>query len=351
MVIDFCVLGAGYMGGAITFPISENGAGVRLWGTWLDDEIISSCASGKHPRLNKRLDHNVRVYYSDQLEEALEGADVVIMGVSSEGFIPVMERFLDCLRRVHKETDVILLTLTKGFVVHERRIRRISETGMEMFNQACPGKQLIWASVGGPVKATELSDHIPTATVFGMSHTLLRKKLKWFFTDYYRVAGSEDITGVEVSSALKNVYAVGIGISDGMYKSSGRLCHNFKSMIFTQAVTEMALIVDMAGGSPDTVYGLAGVGDLYVTASSGRNGLYGKYVGSGCDPLQAYNKMISEDKIAEGYHTLKLGAEYIQGLDKQLWEKLPLYRSIYNIIFNGRAPEQEMKSFASNYGA
>ncbi len=86
------ILGAGYMGSALTFPARDNGHDVRLWGTWLDNDLIEAVQAGKeHPRLQTRLPAGVRAYYSSGLAEALAGADLVINAVTSEGIVPVMQ--------------------------------------------------------------------------------------------------------------------------------------------------------------------------------------------------------------------------------------------------------------------
>ena len=108
---DVAVLGAGYMGSAITFPLCENGHGVRLWGTWLDDELVAAAREGDHPRLHKRLPERVRLFYAHELEDALHGVDFLIIAVTSEGFLPVFGKLLENL-----DQPLPFFTVTKGFV-------------------------------------------------------------------------------------------------------------------------------------------------------------------------------------------------------------------------------------------
>ena len=109
---DICVLGAGYMGSAITFPLAQSNNNVSLWGTWLDDEIIKKCKEKlPHPKLGTPLSPSVKLFYSDDLEAAVEGSDIIFMGISSEGFLSVFERLLEVL-----DDNKYIYTLTKGFV-------------------------------------------------------------------------------------------------------------------------------------------------------------------------------------------------------------------------------------------
>ena len=94
------ILGAGYMGSALTFPAADNGHEVRLWGTWLDDALIRAVRAGKeHPRLGAHLPVNVRTFFSTDLAEAIAMADLVINGVTSEGIVPVMQRAIPSGRK------------------------------------------------------------------------------------------------------------------------------------------------------------------------------------------------------------------------------------------------------------
>ncbi len=86
------VLGAGYMGSAITFPLSDNQVEVNLWGTWLDDEIIKSCINGYHPKLKKKMPDNVKFFYSHDLKKAVNDVDMIFVGVTSNGFLDVFKK-------------------------------------------------------------------------------------------------------------------------------------------------------------------------------------------------------------------------------------------------------------------
>jgi glycerol-3-phosphate dehydrogenase (NAD(P)+) len=339
------VLGAGYMGSAITFPLSDNGITVNLWGTWLDDELIDACKKGPHPKLKKPLSETVKLFYSKNLEEALEGTRYLFVAVSSEGFLPVFEKLLE-----HIKQGCPLITLTKGFVDDGGKVKRISTAAKKLLRDKFPGKEFKWVSVGGPVKAVELSNLIPSATIYGTDISVLRDSIKSFETAYYRIATFNEITGVELSSAFKNVYAIGLGICDGIYKSKAQKeYHNLCAILFSQSLEEISIIVEKAGGDVKAVWHLAGAGDLYVTGRSGRNRKYGELVGKGTDPREAYNMMMEDDLVVEGYDTLKLGMRWIQEKGERLVEGLPLLKCLFHIIFNGCDPESELMKFVHGY--
>jgi len=362
-VLRVAVLGAGYMGSAVTFPLCENGVKVNLWGTWLDDRILDACASGVHPKLKKRLRDGVSLFYSDQLARALDGVDAVFVAVTSEGFVPVFTRFLEFFEPRDSGRGVPILALTKGLLRCDRDVKRISETAEELFVERFGRHPFAWASVGGPVKAVDLSLEVPTATVYGTRSVDAEKIAESFGAPYYRVTTSPDVVGVELSSAFKNVYAIALGICDGVYRSwAPDSYHNVRSLVFTQAVKEMASIVVKAGGAKETVYGLAGVGDLHVTSSSGRNRRFGDLIGGGMTAVQAYELMAGEGEAAEGYAALEHGMQLVLRLgdadggfrrsrDAGLIEKeLPLLATLHEIAYRGRPLMEAFEGFISTQG-
>ena len=251
------ILGAGYMGTAMVFPLVESGVEVNLWGTWLDDDLIRGARDGEHPRLKRSLPDSVGLFMSQELEEALMGIDILFMGVSSEGFVPVFEEALKALR-----DPVPVFTLTKGFSVLRGSAQRTSSAAATLFRERFVNDELHWASIGGPVKAFELARGVPSPAIYATTSSTSAEIGSSFQTDYYRVRTTEDVAGVELCSALKNVYAVGVGLCDGLYEQRmPRNYHNFSSLLFNQSVSEMAIVLEEIGALRETAYDLAGVGD------------------------------------------------------------------------------------------
>ncbi len=157
---------------------------------------------------------------------------------------------------------------------------------------------------------------------------------------------TDDIPGVEVSSAFKNVYAIVIGICDGLFKPKrDNMYHNYNAFLFSQATIEIAKIAEKAGGRKETVFDLAGIGDFYVASLSGRNRRYGEYVGMGENPQEIFKKMFDDGEVAEGYFALKMGVEWVKSLGGNLINELPLLSALHSIIFEGKEPTETLQGF------
>lgn len=339
------ILGAGYMGSAIAFPLSDNGVRVNLWGTWLDDELIAGARAGRHPRLDKAMPGNVHLYESGRLAEAMDGADFVIVAVTSEGFVPVFEKALEVL-----EPSMPLLTVTKGFVEIDGVIHTISGGADVMYRRKFGSDIPGWVSIGGPVKAVELSNKVPSATIFGYRGENMPPLFEHFASPYYRIYAVPDVTGTEICSAFKNVYAIVMGICDGLHEGTdASLFHNFKALLFNHAVREIAFLAETEGGQRDTAFHLAGVGDFYVTSASGRNGALGRLIGAGEPPESAYRRMLDTEEIPEGYHTMQLGKPYLEAGGAERMARLPLFNCLYRIVFEGADPQESLLDFASRW--
>jgi glycerol-3-phosphate dehydrogenase (NAD(P)+) len=344
-MLKAAVLGAGYMGSAITYPLSENNIKVNLWGTWLDDEIIKSSLAGYHPKLKKPLPDTVTPMYSGRLADAVKDVDIIFIAVLSDGFVNVFNMMLDAIEK----KDYYFFKLTKGIVQYNNKIVRATQAAQGMFEKKFPGADFKWATIGGPVKATELSDKIPTASIYALNKSMPKDIPFGFSAGFYPVTITDDIPGVEVSSSFKNVYSIAVGICDGLYKASREgMYHNFSAFIFNQAMVEMSKIAVAAGGRADTVFGLAGIGDFYVASLSGRNTRYGEFVGKGENPGDIFNKMFAAGEVAEGYYALKLGVEWVKSLGMDLSKDLPLLDYLYRIIFLSKEPMQTLMDFVQD---
>ncbi len=145
----------------------------------------------------------------------------------------------------------------------------------------------------------------------------------------------DDVVGLEMAAALKNAYVIALGICDGLEQASGHPWHNLKAAIFPQAVAEMARLAQMLGGRGETVSGLAGAGDLQVTALSGRNRLLGERVGRGEPVAEALEAMRRAEQTVEGVAAVYSGVELLAQLaaDGQVAvEDYPLLGAIRAIL-------------------
>lgn len=276
------IIGSGMMGSALAFPARENGNCVRLVGTPLDREIIESCkATGKHPKLPLPFPAGVEYYQIEDVATALEGADIVIGGVSSFG----VEWFADQILPILPE-GMKVLTVTKGLMDTEDG-RLITYPALWQKKLDSLGKYLSMNAVGGPCTSYELVQHDQTEVAFcGSNMDDLRYIKSVMQTDYYHISLSLDIVGIESAVALKNGYALGIALTIGLNQKEFGLDseqhYNSQAAVFGQAVKEMAKLLQFQG-APDLNNLSVGLGDLYVTVYGGRTRLIGILLGRGMD--------------------------------------------------------------------
>ena len=289
------VLGAGYMGSAMAKVAAMRGHSVRLWGTWLDDALLDVCDRGEpHPRLLLPLD-DLTLFRSARLDEALEGAELIIQAVNSDGAVPVMTKAAPFL------PDVPILSVSKGFLEGSaKRMERIDVVVSEAV-----GRPLRYVHAAGPAKAIEVARRVLTWMVFAGEDAAFCKTA--LGGEHLQVTATRDIAGAEICSAMKNAYATGLGLWDGFV---GKDAHNARAACFTQAVVEMRKLVHAGGGEIETANGAAGVGDLHVTAAGGRNRAFGEAIGRGKPAREVASEMAAAGLLTEGYMAIATGFRF-----------------------------------------
>jgi len=268
------------MGSALAFPARENGHEVRLVGTHLDREIIDACKkTDRHPKFVKDFPAGLKYYQIEELETALDGADLVIGGVSSFG----VEWFGDyVLPKIKDGTNV--LTVTKGLMdTPDGSLLPYPYLWQEKIDKI--GKKLNLTAVGGPCTSYELVAHDQTEVAFcGRDIEVLKQVKSLMQTDYYHISVSTDIMGVESAVALKNGYALGIALTIGLNQKAfgldSELHFNSQAAVFGQAAKEMYSLLKLQGADNMNNFWV-GVGDLYVTVYGGRTRLVGILLGRG----------------------------------------------------------------------
>jgi glycerol-3-phosphate dehydrogenase (NAD(P)+) len=336
------ILGAGAMGAALTTPLTTNGHDVRLWGTELDTALLQKLHAGlPHPRLGVHVNSRVQFYEPENLEEALLHTDAVVLAITSDGVESILRRAVPYLRPGQP-----LMMVTKGFGLDAQgRVTLLpsllSEVLPPRLRSSCP-----IIAVGGPCKANEVAAGWPTATVYGSEDAAAASMCQAFFqTPIYRILLTEDVIGLEVAAALKNVYAIALGMCNGLEQSSGHPWHNLKAAIFPQALVEMMKLTLALGGRGETVWGLAGAGDLEVTALSGRNRIFGERLGRGEGAGEALESMRRAEQIVEGVAACRLAVALIEqqaAHDRTHLDDYPLLQSLYTLL----ASEDEMTGTA-----
>ncbi|MGI6690636.1 MAG: glycerol-3-phosphate dehydrogenase [Christensenellales bacterium] len=270
------IIGAGMMGSAMSIPACDRGHTVRIVGTHLDREIIQAARERPyHITMKRSLPEKASFYQLEQLDEALQGADIVICGVSSFG--------VDWFASVavpHIPDGVPVLSVTKGLHEHE-------DGTLETFPdylKRITGRQLSFNAIGGPCTSYELADRRHSAVAFcGSDMETLAMLKRTLETDYYHISLTRDIVGLESAVALKNAYALAVSMAIGMVeKSDGEGCqeaYNPQAALFAQSLREMIALLKLLGGGADNI--VHGAGDLYVTIFGGRTRRLGTLLGRG----------------------------------------------------------------------
>ena len=323
------ILGAGAMGAALTTPALAAGNGVRLWGTWLDDGILAALRAGQpHPRINVPIDQAAGLFDSGDLAAALDGAELVILAISSDGVVEVLRRAAPHLR-----PGLPLLVTTKGFGYDlDGKVSLLPP----LLRAVLPGELADGCpivAIGGPCKANEVAAGRPTAAVFGCADVgVAERAADVLSTEVYRLKTTDDVDGIEASAAMKNVYAIALGVADGLQERDDEPYHDLKAATFAQALREMTVLSSLVGSRPETVLGLAGAGDLEVTGLSGRNKVYGSRIGRGERPSAALEAMAAAEQTVEGVPAARLARDLVDQRDAAAWDGLPLLRAVLAIV-------------------
>ena len=305
------IIGAGAMGAAFSFPLVDNNHKVTLTEPY-NFKLTSQLFKKKkfHPSLKITLPKKllIRKFSSELL---LEKWDLIVVAVSSLG-IELVKKYL---KNLDKKTN--LLVLTKG-LKFDRKLNKI----ITMSEQLDLGnKKLIISVLKGPCLAKELARKIKSYTVVANKNITVAKTIgKLISAKYYKTEYSSDVRGIEFSSAIKNIYSMVIGSGEG---------NNTSSALFRKSFDEMEYLIQYFKGKKETVRGLAGLGDLYVSAVGGRNSKMGEYLGKGFPFKKAKNKFMANDTV-EGADLAKEIAPYI--LKKINKKKIPLMNALIKAI-------------------
>lgn len=325
------ILGAGDMGTALVTPLCHNLHEVRLWGTERDHAIVAALREGRaHSRLGVALPSDVSVYPAREAAVALARAEIVVVAITSDAVRTVLSGL-----REHLGDPAAVVTVAKGF---DREPGGAIQLLPETIAEITPAPVV---AVGGPSKANEVALGQPTAIVFGGTDSdALTRCAGVFATPSYRVEKTPDVVGLEIAAAMKNAYAIALGITDGLERRTATPYHNLRAALFPRAVAEIATLVEVSGGHKETAFGLAGMGDLQVTITSGRNRLLGERIGAGETPLGAVCNLTASGTTVEGYLAADFGYRlYREAVtSKALPEgRLPLLDVLWRILFAGAA--------------
>ena len=331
------VLGAGAMGSAFTVPCLDNENTVSLIGTHLEDKFIDQLIQNDnfHPVLNCKLSSKLKLRKFEKFaEEFKEKPNLIILGVNSKGIDWAGKEISK-----YYSSEIPILLLTKGLTVINNQYETIAEKLKQILEKNGSKKPNI-SAVGGPCLAAGLANRIRSSVVLANQNIEIVKSIgKIIATNYYSTEISNDLVGVEVCAAVKNIYSMIIGASKGLCSSSAteevknKNYLNTAASLMYQSLSEMVYFTKCLKGKEETVYGPAGLGDLYVSSAGGRNSKMGKYLGEGYDYLTAKKKFMPNDTIEGAELALELGPKILKEFDK---EKLLLMISLIETICNNK---------------
>ena len=328
------------MGSAFAVPCIENRNDVTIVGTHLENELIDNINYNNkiHPALKTQLSTEIKFEKFEKLQTILEqDLDIIVCGVSSVG----IKWFVDQISKNYKNTISIVL-LTKGLSILDSELSTLSDKIKNLLKKEGHSKVNI-SAIKGPCLAAGLANKMRTGTVIANNNIEESQSLKEIIsTNYYSTEISEDITGVELSGAIKNIYSMLIGASEGLSNSEApkeiqsKYFLNTAASLIHRSISEMVEFVSHYGGKPETVYGLAGLGDLYVSAIGGRNSLMGKYLGEGYLYNEAKEKFMKNITVEGAQLALEIGPKILQDLNPK---HFPLMFSMLKTICENKKLE------------
>lgn len=323
------------MGTGISFALADNGHEVRLVGTHLDREIIDSIAeTGVHPGLDREVPEVVRPFQVEDVAAAFDGAEIVVSGVNSFGVRWAAEKLAPLL-----EPGMAVLSVTKGMEAAENGDLRLLPDVLAEQTPSEVREQVSWSAVAGPAIAGEVAARRDTCVVFtGRDAGAIEALAAAFRTGWYHVWTSTDFVGVETCAAMKNCYALAVGFAAGILErldeADGKdRNHNYEAALYGQASVELGRMVQVLGGEPGTPIGLAGVGDMYVTSTGGRNVRVGRLVGTGLRFSEARERM--KGITLEGAAAIEIIGGALPKLTRRgvIGESdFPLLRHLYEVV-------------------
>jgi len=332
-VAKVVIIGAGVMGSAFSVPLADNGHEVHIVGTHLDAHIIDVLqASEPHPGLGVSLPTSVSFHQHDALKQVIRYADLIVLGVTSAGVDWAAQQLSTTLT---VPTPIIMLT--KGLAIVDEAVCILPDLLLNAQSNQLRASEVL--AVVGPCIASELAVRRQTNVVLaGRSQRTVKAVVQLLRTPYYHVHASGDLEGAETCAALKNLYALVVGTARGILEidqaPNGASTYNLSSAMFAQALSEIAYLVEFMKGKQESVYGLAGVGDLYVTCQAGRNGRMGRLLGMGLSFEEARMEHMPGVTVEGAELLLTLGHtfESLMNLGQLDEARLPLLRTAISMV-------------------
>jgi glycerol-3-phosphate dehydrogenase (NAD(P)+) len=315
------IVGAGGWGTALAVLWSKKGNEITLWGhDPARTEKVRATRENPDYLPGIRLPESISV--TSNITDCAD-ADLIVFVTPSTALRSVANQ----LRTSLSDSNVVLLSGTKG--IEHGTGMRMSQILEEIFPQNTI------AVISGPNLAVEVSRDLPTATVLGCPVAECAEELqRRLGSERFRIYSSDETIGIELGGALKNVFAIPAGVSDGF-----GLGDNSKAALVTRSLAELVRLGTAMGGNPRTFYGLSGAGDLIATCFSqhSRNRRVGEKLGRG-ETLEQI--LAGTHMVAEGIPTTKSAYECARKLNIET----PIIDQIYSVLYEGKRPDQAMQA-------
>jgi len=238
--------------------------------------------------------------------------------------------------------------LTKGLSIHQNKYELLVDKLKRLLLSKGISKTNI-SAVGGPCLAAGLANKIHSSVVVANKEIQTAKKIADMInTNYYHTSYSDDINGVEVSAAIKNIFSMAVGAAKGLCSISAsdnikeKNYLNTASALIKQSIHEMEVFVEHLNGKKDTVKGLAGLGDLYVSSGGGRNAKMGSYIGEGLTFSKAKKTKMEKVTVEGADLAIEIGKKVKEEFDNK---KLPLMIGMIDAIIEDKKLELDWESF------
>lgn len=316
IIMKVAVVGSGSWGTALAVLLADNKHDVILWSFRKEEaDNINEKKENTEFLPDVKINENIFVTSDD---EAVKEADMVVLAVPSKFVRSTCERFKNIFK-----VDSIIVNVSKG--LEESSLLRLSQVIEEVVPQCKV------AVLSGPSHAEEVGKKMATTCVASSKDIEIARKVQdAFMNPVFRVYTNDDIVGVELGGALKNLIALAAGISDGVGFGD-----NTKAALMTRGIVEISRLGIAMGAKKETFSGLSGIGDLIVTCTSmhSRNRRAGILLGQG-KSLEETLKEIH--MVVEGVNTAKAAYD----LSVKYNVKMPITQEIYNVVFNGADTKQ-----------
>ncbi|KIL41532.1 glycerol-3-phosphate dehydrogenase [Gordoniibacillus kamchatkensis] len=313
------VLVAGSWGTALATVLAHNGHRVKLW-TRNPEQAAEMRERRRNPRFLPEVELPDGIEPTASLADAAGGADAIVVVAPSSGMREVAR-----LLRPHLRPEALVVHATKGF--ETGTLQRMTDVLAEELPQADPARLVV---LSGPSHAEEVVQRCPTTVVVAAQQLEAAEMAQdLFMNSFFRVYTNPDVVGVEVGGALKNIIALGAGLSDGLGFGD-----NAKAALLTRGLAEIARLGVAMGANPLTFSGLAGIGDLVVTCTSrhSRNWRAGSMLAQGLSPDEVLAKM---GMVVEGVRTTQAAVLLAQRYSVTM----PIAEQLNAVLFEGKTPQ------------